>query len=110
MGDILAAEYDDRHYELDVESITPREFKVIKTALGLKAGAFIKSFSSIDEMDADAATALLWLFRKRAGVHQGTVADFDEDFPMVTFFASMSRPEEPEDPDVPKAGSPTTET
>jgi hypothetical protein len=113
MADVIGADWDGRHYELDIATVTPREFKAIKSALGMKAGQFIRALSDIDDLDADVATALLWLFRKRAGVHQGTIADFDDDFPMFGLLAAMAKAGADSDSDDsdgdadPKAGSST---
>jgi hypothetical protein len=88
MADFLAIDWEDRHYEVDLTSVTAREFKAIKVHTGLKAGDFIKSFMSIDDMDADAVVALLWLAKSRA---DGT-ATFDDDLPIFQLLTAVSRP------------------
>lgn len=83
---LVALEWDGKHYELDVESITAREFKSIRAHTGLKAGQFLRSLSSLDDLDADIAVALLWLFRTRAG----EAAEFDDDVSVLRFLAALT--------------------
>lgn len=88
MADVLTVELDGKRYELDLDSITPREFRAIKTYTGLRAGQFIRSFAVQQEMDADAVMAFVWLCRSRAGESGG----FDDDLPVFEILGTMRRP------------------
>lgn len=104
MASVLTLEWQGKKYEVDIDSVTPREFKTIKTKLGLKAGAFINSFSDLDNIDADAIVALLWLGRKRAGENP----EFEEDVPFMELLTALAPAGEPEEAvEAPKAPSST---
>lgn len=98
MASTVALVWDGARYELDVDSITAREFKQIKTHTGLKAGQFVKSLSSLDDMDAEVAVALLWLFKTRAG----EAAAFEDDVPVLAMLGALTSVSEAED-EAPKA-------
>lgn len=111
MADLLALDWEGKHYEIDISSVTPREFKAIKSHTGMKAGAFLKSFIDLEDFDADAGVALLWLCRTRAGEPN---VPWDDEFPAFELFGAMSRVGDPDpvvesEGEVPKAGddSPT---
>ena len=101
MSDLFTLDWEGKHYELDVETITAREFKQIKLHTGLKAGPFIQSLNSIADMDADLAVGLLWLMKTRAG----EPASFDDDLEVVKLLAALDRngASGAEDEEVPKA-------
>lgn len=99
-GDLISLTWDGTRYELDIESITAREFKQIKQHTGLKTGQFVKALMSLDDLDADVAVALLWLFKTRAG----EAAGFDEDLPVFKLLAAIERGGE--DEPAPKAEEP----
>jgi hypothetical protein len=91
MADLIKLDWDGKHYELELQSITGREFKSIKTHLGMKSGPFIQSFMSLDNQDADAVVALLWLCKKRAGEQ----VDFEQlsDLPVFSIMEGISTPD-----------------
>lgn len=116
----IAVEWDSKTYDLQFASITPKEWRLLKTHLGLKAGAFMNSFSGdVEALDSDACVALLWLMQKRAGEHEGTANDLakvaDGDLDLFAFVEAIGtemrkRQEEAEQDEageVPKAGSGT---
>lgn len=98
--------WDGHEYAVDLDSITPKEFRQIKSHLGLKAGAFLQSFAVIGEVDADAIVAALWLGERRAGVTNPTWKD---DVPWLQLMGSITQVvgDEEEGEQAPKAGSET---
>lgn len=98
-SDLVTLDWEGKRYELEVETITAREFKQIKTHVGLKAGQFIRALSSLDDLDADVAVALLWLFRTRAGENPS----FDDDVAVFKLLAAIGQGDDEADDDAPKA-------
>lgn len=86
MADLVSLDWEGKRYELEVDSVTAREFKSIKQHTGLKAGQFVRSLTSMDDLDADVAVALLWLFKTRAG----EVAGFDDDLQVFKLLAAIT--------------------
>ncbi len=105
MAQNLCLDWRGTRYELDIDSITPRIYKPIRTQLGLKWGQFLNAFIDLDNMEAEVAPALMYLFRKQAGEVDVKI---DEDIPLAEFLASLSNVGEPVEAD-PKAtdGMPT---
>ena len=89
----MTLDWEGKHYELEIDTITAREFRSIKQHTGLKAGQFIRAFSSLDDLDGDAAIALLWLAKTRAG----EAASFEDDVQVLKLLASVGKPDVPED-------------
>ena len=94
--------WEGQTYEVDIESVSPKEFRQIKSHLGLKAGAFLQSFSAIDELDADAIVAALWLAQKRSG---NPSPQWFDDVPWLDLMKAVSNiaTDQEGEPEVPKA-------
>jgi hypothetical protein len=103
MADLIQLDWDGKHYELEVDSIKAREFKSIKQHTGLKAGQFIRALTSLDDLDADVAVALLWLFKTKAGENP----TFDDDVAVFKLLGAISSPDVEGDSEDPKASEST---
>jgi hypothetical protein len=99
MADLVTLDWEGKHYELEVDSITAREFKSIKSHTGMKAGQFINSLSNMADLDADVAVALLWLFKTRAGESPS----FEDDIAVFKLLGAIGSPDVPADDEAPKA-------
>lgn len=86
---------DDRVYEVDLMTITPREWRVIKQQCGLKAGAFMRSFSDFDEFDADAIAGLAWIARHRVNPS----AQWDDELPILELMTGIELVADADDED-----------
>jgi hypothetical protein len=75
----MKVEYEGSVYDMDLEEITVRQAKVIKTKCGLS----LKGLEdSLQEGDADGLRALFWLMLENSGEH----VDIDSvDFKIVKF-------------------------
>lgn len=94
MADVISLEWEGQRYDVDLMSVTAREWRQIKQHTGLKQGAFIRSFMSLDELDADVITSLLWLGKRRAG---NALAAFEDDIPTMQIMQSIQLPTPDED-------------
>ena len=99
----VSLDWEDARYELDIDSVTAREFKQIKTHTGLRAGQFAKALTNLDDLDADVAVALLWLFKTRAG----EAASFEDDVAVFKLLSSLGSVGDDEGAPDPKAGDGT---
>ena len=104
MADLVTLDWEGKKYELEVDSITAREFRSIKSHTGLKAGQFIKALSTLDDLDADVAVALLWLFKTRAGENP----TFDDDIAVFKLLSAIGSPETEDEADPKASGSTPT--
>lgn len=87
MPTLYSLDWDDKHYQVDLDSVTAREFAQIQVNTGLSAGTFIRSLTSLADFDAQVAVGLLWLLKVRAGEDAG----FDHDLPVLQFMAALER-------------------
>lgn len=83
MATFVKAEVNGQQLVFDFESITAREYKVIKRHTGLKMGEFERAFQGLAEdggIDIELVDCLRWLFLKRAG-HNVDPATLDDYLP-----------------------------
>ena len=102
----LRVEWRGETHDIFVTDITPVEWRLIKQHTGLVWGAFIKSFSGLEFMDADVAVVLDWIIRRREGDLR---AKFDDTLDVAAFFSGIvTEDETAEDESDPKGDSPVT--
>lgn len=93
---LVRLEWEGKNYSLDIQSVTAREYRIIKQHTGLNQGAFMGALSgNLAALDGDALIALMWLARKRAG-ENNDIADFD-DLPVLAIAEGLKLPEEPKE-------------
>ena len=100
MADLISLEWEGKRFDVDLMSVTAREWRQIKQHTGLKQGAFIRSFMSLEDLDADVITSLLWLGKRRAG---DVNAVFEDDIPTMQLMQSIQLPTSDGDEGDPKA-------
>jgi hypothetical protein len=104
---LLKAQWDGKVYSLDFDSITAREYKVLKAHTGLKVYEFERAILLAGQgIDVTVMDGLMWLFRLRAG----ELVDIDglDDYSPSRFFNEVrlvpeQADEDEEDGDDPKA-------
>ena len=112
MATFVKAEHKGQRLVFDFESITAREYKVIKRHTGLKMGEFEKAFSDNENgLDIELVDCLLWLFLKRAGYNVMDPESLDDYSPaefMATFdVIPEAKPAEAEAAPLVEASTPT---
>jgi hypothetical protein len=123
----LQVDWDGRHYTLDLDSITGKEFSEIEKTTGKKPGEFLTSLfqpvaddtgkvTGVEMPSGSSINALSWLFRKRDG-QPARLADIDE--PYAPFLKAVldgftttesEAGEAPKDPSATETASPKTDT
>lgn len=105
MATILKANWQGKDYVFDFESITSREYKVIKRHTGLKIGQFEQALSSVrsEGIDPEVVDCLLWLFLKRDG--QNVDPETLDDYSPAEFIESLDivKPAEASEAEAPLA-------
>ena len=86
---VLKSTWQGKERVLDLESISSREYKVIKRHTGLRMGEFENAFQAAqrDGIDAEVVDCLLWLFLKRDG-RECDPSTLD-DYPVVKFMEGI---------------------
>lgn len=108
MSDLLTLDWDGKHYELNIQRVTSRQWDEVESHTNLTAGEVITALADMTakSISGRLGRALLWLFQ----IGSDPNAQFDDDLPLFEFIAAFTQAAKPtdeagvtEDDETPKA-------